>query len=120
MNQSHYPSLELCKRLTEANFPSTEKCIWDSWSIYPYPAESFNLPWESLVAYRCPSIAELLDKLPEEIDTYELVIYKNNSWYWSIKKMPPLIDVEGTIPNALAEMWLWLIENWYINRCKEN
>ena len=70
MNSSHYPSLELCKRLTENNFPRTEKvtfieynsdnrAIMDSTIFTDFHEDNFLV---------CPSIAELLDELPTFVE----------------------------------------------------
>ena len=157
MNTSHFPSLDLCKRLTEAGFPQTE--YWfvnftiDSW--YPYwrddNEEDFYLKkdfhissikyqkdrkddlWiaestkkkdeiklEDSVRYSCPSIAELLDELPNSRNrTVAVEIYTKETWNPvivynignEIMKTFWWEDDARSIPNALAECWLWLKEN---------
>ena len=116
MNTSHYLSLELCKRLTEAGFPETEEnCLWYEGEDRLYTLEEM----ERLQKYACPSIAELLDELPEKIfyqpkwkwnDAF-LCITKDEVWYYGEWHSQ---IVHWTPPNALAEMWLWLKENNYL------
>lgn len=129
MNTSHYPDLELCKILIEAVFPKTELCWYEwkndkyNWKIpvwidFPRSTESFN-------EYVCPSIAELLDELPKLIleDRYFLniemdywgtwIIVYQNCYCWD--KCFDAIKWEN-LPNALAEMWLWLKENNYLTK----
>lgn len=157
MNASHYPSLELCKNLTEAGFPDTQ--YWyvnfdiDSW--YPYGRddheEDFYLKSEfhisgrkydkgrkddvwisdltkrkdqikedDSIRYVCPSIMELLDSIPNKIKSSKLqwhYLSMLNSFDWGIVVCYwTLIKVrKDTLPNALAEMWIWLKENKYLS-----
>lgn len=100
MNNAHYPSLELCKKLMEAGF------IWSARS---------QVLWTD--KYVCPSVMELLDEIPKKI------VYWTEG-YFSIKKLDFYIvwysfdnwqvSFSWTLPNALAEMWLWLKENNYV------
>ena len=128
MKESHYPSLELCKKLTEAGFPETENVWLDSkeWA-FVWWSESFRLwglkkiheeYWYTF--YRCPSIAELLDELPQSIHIWHHE-YTLNITPYSITYIPnqshsadiPLLPWIN-VPNALTEMWLWLKENNYL------
>lgn len=151
MNISHYPSLELCKKLTEAGFPETELWIFDtrkSWKSHncPYINEYderkfipfWNIEigdWELEITnfkdnpsewYNessplvCPSVMELLDriKLNEKYtididknwEVYSVMIFANK--IDELTKNCPIFS--WTLPNALAEMWLWLKENNYL------
>ncbi len=102
MNTKHFPDIELCKRLTEAKFPKTERWRRDDIIFYSYEESD----------YVCPSIAELLDKLPcltwyawiaiEKLTTDYVVSYRINSNHDAQR------IVNESLPNALAEMWLWL------------
>jgi hypothetical protein len=70
MDTAHYPSLELCQKLTAHGFPKTEK-HWSTMEQYRRPPEI--LESDDLVSplssiYCCPSIAELLRELPTEIN----------------------------------------------------
>ena len=66
MNTAHYPSLELCKKLTDIGFPETEKRI-----IY-YPDINNEIKTEILpkemvqIGDVCPSVMEMIDVLSEE------------------------------------------------------
>jgi len=111
LNTSHYPSLELCKKLTELGFPETEKHKQYLW----------------VGNFKCPSIAELLDEIPENILWIEWIM-----WHFKMTKIWscyaafisqtedwPVLDEyiwfwDGNIPNALAEMYVWCVENNYI------
>ena len=59
MITEHFPSLELCKKLTEAGFPETENGYFTTCC----PSEIAKYLKNHQV-YVCPSIAELLDELP--------------------------------------------------------
>lgn len=112
MNHSHYPSLELCKKLTAIGFPKTKEYAVDyHWDF----VEDDNLV--------CPSVMEMLDVMPIEIKKddiwYMLVVW----WNWCVQYYPdnfnsfhiPLADFRWNIPNALAEMILWLHENDFVS-----
>ncbi len=116
MKTEHYPSLELCKKLTEIGFPTTFQHIGDSgWTVI----------WCGEIPewmYVSPSVMEMLDVMPDTIaQEYLLNFWKNNdSQYWVQYE-----EVNGhsiwecwkwfsNLPNALAEMILWLHENKYI------
>lgn len=124
IKSEHYPSLELCKKLTEIGFPETainyeqlktdEEADFSIW--YFAKSSAYNI-------YRCPSVMEMLDVIPREI-------MKNGFWRWYLSiqatdisySVAFLFDwvprweyfARDTLPNALAEMWLWLKENKYI------
>lgn len=113
MNNTHYPSLELCKELTEAWFSETEKWFYSSSMEIARYIENHQ-------CYKCPSVMELLDEMPWEIET-EIPVFLNISMLrWAtvsyddnwLKKWSVLFS--WTLPNALAEMWLWLKENNYL------
>jgi hypothetical protein len=109
MNTTHYPSLELCKRLTCNWFPETEK-----WEYYP----DIDTYLEK------PSIAELLDELPTSIKEWWKYLLGIN-WVWTDKRQfnvryetvywsNKIWFQDESLPNALTEMWLWLKENNYL------
>lgn len=127
MNQSHYPSLELCKKLTEIWFPKSTVNSWCdfgniSWSIeITDVATSSSRRRDKMIAI-CPSIAELLDEFPHEIIT-ELPVFlsidKHSYWWyvsytdnWLLKWSKGIKN--KSLPDALVEMILWLHENRYI------
>lgn len=111
MNTSHYPNLELCRKLTEIGFPETEILMdVDSWTPQ---RQSQSFLW-------CPSVMEMLDVMPKEINWRLLIIIsygdeRINLWYWDETKIP---DKNWPLPNALAEMILFLHENNYISFSK--
>ena len=104
MNTNHYPSLELCKKLTEIWFPTTFKHIWDSlWTVI----WCLEVPeW----MYVCPSVMEMLDVMPNRVEIK----------HWGIEWYVTLADSEWwffdeSLPDAIAEMYIWLHENNYLN-----
>lgn len=122
----HYPSLELCKKLQNTWLDNTEKVIDDYWNI-----DDRNLTrveWDNTPMYPCPSVMELLDEMPTDIDylwenRWLRIMYVAEDEAWEVWEVWYLFGstwrVEyWTIPNALAEMRLWLVENGYINKAK--
>jgi len=132
MNPAHYPSLDLCKKLTEEGFPQTEMYIWE------FRHRQLNKEFEITIRDNCyewdyeefrnfsfcPSIAELFDELPTwrnltpivEIVTNELLCpVRLISADWEFIKAFWWNETDW-IPNALAEMWLWLKENNLLNK----
>lgn len=115
MNNQHYPKLELCEKLTEIDFPETE-IMRDS--INPY-----RIWWQDV----CPSVMEMLDIIPNEIETEIPVFFsidKTQSEYiisYSDNGIAKWIKyfVKASLADALAEMIIWLNENNYIS-FKEN
>ena len=114
MNTSHYPSLELCKKLKEISFPHTE------FSYYPeiWKVMMFN---KNAITHPCPSVMDMLDLIPDKLpktDEYPMNIYTLEIWKkfvaysceWLARKI-----FDWTVPNSLAEMILWLHENKYIS-----
>lgn len=66
MNTSHYPSLELCKKLTESGFPDTEynyiQDINGDTIVITHP----EYDTENFISI-CPSVMELLGEMPRRI-----------------------------------------------------
>ncbi len=116
MKIEHYPSLELCKKLEEINFPKTEHTFLDINSDIDSNEDNSWLP--------CPSVMEMLDVMPKNIEWNFLDIYFSNyqsKWYityerqnsqWIQEILFQMHDYE--LPNALAEMIIWLVENKYL------
>ena len=121
MNTSHYPSLELCKELTDIGFPEpTEKYYVRDWIV---DKEWMKENWPCDCAI-CPSVMEMLDVMPEN-SKFELYNQWDNewtvTWYYTDDEEQKHIQIEyriWTIPNALAEMILWLHENNFISFSK--
>ena len=117
MRTEHFPSLELCREATELGFPETE--LWYYTTCTPNEISKFI---KNHQVYVCPSVMEILDELPSEIqniipvflsidkmsDRY-CVSYTDN-WIskWAI------IFIKDTLPDALLSMWIWLVNNWFI------
>ena len=118
MNTSHYPSLGLCNKLTEAGFPTTE--LWIQWNCWNWSHKYYRNKRTDFV---CPSVMELLDEMPDYIidDRYTLSI--NYMLMWEIWYTPIYGEDKllkhfewDILVNALAEMWLWLKENNYLTK----
>lgn len=119
MNESHYPSLELCKKLKEIGFPDTEySYVQDlDWKDFIYKYKDYGRDEYTSV---CPSVMEMLDVIPYHIqfdwmganvhftkrgDGEYISYYSWKSSYYKGK---------NTLPNALAEMIIWLYENKHL------
>lgn len=123
MNPLHYPDLERCKKLTEIGFPKTEyayqnsalhcRLIDDNWDIRINKTPYYNDPNWITVAY-CPSIAEMLDVIPMEINWLWFEIEKLTTTY-TVRYIDSWRNFSDTLPNALADLIIWLHENKYIN-----
>lgn len=132
MNTSHYPPLALCKKLTESWFTGTEKrwiraeCIpltpinvYYEKDLFTLTDANFPEEWEN---YFCPSVMEMLAVMPVAmIINWEKQSLKINSVQWEIYKFwirfwdeTSFYDWYWTLPNALAEMILWLVDNKYL------
>ncbi len=129
MTPLHYPSLELCKKLTEAGFPEETSCHFrkNNSDIY----EHTFWPWND-ESYVCPSVMELLDEMPNWItvkykdwDVWNYKLEIGRQWtsesieaYYAhyVELNWAYVFCLGTLPNALAEMWLWLKENNYLTK----
>ncbi len=113
MNNSHYPDLERCKKLTEVGFPETDKEMTKNWDIV---LENTMMRPVCL----CPSVMEMLDIIPNpiEIDWNKSFLSfcktcATYSWY-EYEDENMLFEAYQPLPNALADMILWLHENKHI------
>lgn len=116
-NTDHYPSLELCKKLKEIGFPHTEFSYYpEIWKVMMFSKNSVTWP--------CPSVMEMLDVIPDDI---RVEILPNNKYYtvWCYftnididSKRFGSSDWSCSVPNALAEMIIWLHENKHISFTK--
>lgn len=126
MNTNHYPSLELCKKLTEIGFPETEHtyafCRWtekDASLVRKEEAQEWKCYTE---VGKCPSVMEMLDVMPYKIEKWEISYYLTLFGKKVVQYQPdnfhaftqPLLDIRKNPPDALAEMILWLHENKHI------
>ena len=145
MKNAHYPSLELCKKLTKIGFPYTEKNFIRAESapltiVEIYGEEDWmvitnaNFP-KDWINYKCPSVMEMLDIMPKVINVGKLpytlnimtggkdtdygIQYLNYSYADTHTYcLSDLTTIFWTIPNALASMVLWLHENKYTSFSK--
>lgn len=130
MNPLHYPSLELCKKLTQVGFPTTDNLFAfdrnpDDVTLTSYE-EVEEWSFYRLLAH-CPSVMEMLDVMPEFISfqgmrcNLRIQMKKQCSIVSYIGRTPEEIqpkfieDVNFNIPNALAGMILWLVENKHLS-----
>ena len=128
MNTSHYPSLELCKKLTDLGFPMNKLIyhITNWWSLIcnmdVYKLTNQKPPIGG-VEYVCPSISELLDEMPLSIQWCVLTIVRNihdKDIYYQVSYehindgIIFLNILKETLPDALALIWIWLKENNYL------
>lgn len=114
MNTSHYPSLELCKKLTEIGFPNT--MFYYEWvENFSGKIEYNIMPWHKMYddEFVCPSVMEMLDVIPDEVDD---LVFAMELWEWGYRNCNGYLEVgfEKSTPNALAEMILWLYENKHL------
>jgi len=112
-NPLHYPSIALCKKLTEKGFPETEKVFLKQWEV-SWISENENVVWTGTDKYVCPSIPEMLDVIKWK-EKKILLYLEHNKEAIASQDHRYLIKVEWTTPNMLAEMCLWLVENGYIS-----
>ena len=120
MNPLYYPSLELCNKLTKSGFPETEKNLYSS---FWWDFTTKNTVWmdRNIIIYKYPSVMELLDEMPIIInDDKQLYLVKHEDLNYSVKYWSKNWGSDfwtfNTLPNALAEMWLWLKENNYLTK----
>lgn len=121
MKTEHYPSLELCKKLTEIGFPESKYFYLADWikesDWFIWTTDEPHIYFNAV----CPSVMEMIDIIPDSIHDKiwqkkwleigkKFVAYSTN---WMAVHM-----VDWPIPNALAEMILWLHENNYISFTK--
>lgn len=140
--QKHYPSLELCKKLTEIGFPITElEFHWGgryTWKIvqdeewddieelvveYQIGEVRTNFTDYKFPALVCPSVMEMIEVMPATIFVewaYRMYIHKCDDWTHCIE----FIDTDGnsivekiywTLPNILAEMIICLKEKNHLS-----
>jgi len=124
MNNSHYPTLELCKKIDDIEFPSTELWIISEhkaqvWKIFSIDEcfEVTNYEWR--FEY-CPSVMEMLDIIPNTIvcndREYYLTLDKIWWWYETIEWTYDVIWLQddSSLPDNIANLILWLVENKYL------
>ena len=129
MTSLHYPSIELCRKLTEIGFLATRDRYEADWKIVLWESSNqFMWAWQ----YVCPSVMEMLDVMPadikvwseDEFDTYDLSIFKLDKETFCIRySLSEYVDeyieeFNWHLPNVLAEMVLWLHQNNYISFTK--
>ena len=139
MNPLHYPSLELCKKLTEIGFPKTfcwytnaRPCYDDEEDAMIVEKKPFIMGYDFIPTeywaerYACPSVMEMLDVIPrvhpEDEWIYNFIqrCYQGQNvfqtWYVpNYHRADNICEFYWTLPDALAEMILWLVENKHLS-----
>jgi hypothetical protein len=116
--------MELCKKLSEIGFPETENICFSllvnpEWAIQIQNKK--DILWTAYISYKCPSVMEMLDEILEKLGTLDCIEiwFDDNKWTSFIKYLPTHTYIHWySLPNALAEMILWLHENNYISFSK--
>lgn len=112
-----FPTLSLCKKLTEVWFPDTVNMLWTHWVIDTTTDYSWY-QWEEW--YKCPTVYELLNVLPNKIE-FEVPLFlhmnKNEDW-WTVEYIcsykynsPTSIKINWELPDILSEMYL-ILKKW--------
>lgn len=126
-NPLHYPTLDRCKKLTDLGFPDTENGYFkekdDTEFIFTKNYWETNNPLYD--RYVCPSVMEMIDVL--QSNWFEYVIEnKAISPIWheyaitlymeaSPKNKRYPLKTSDTIPNWLADIVIWLVENGHLS-----
>lgn len=101
MNPNHYPSLELCNKLTANGFPKTEytyAVVFWEWILYRDDMIDYTRLSESDAKfYSYPSVMELLDFIRKK----DISLNYN----WTINFLSP------ELPDALSELILIYLQN---------
>lgn len=131
MNPNHYCDIERCKKLTEITEKSKTFGTQLQWYQMVWKPETLRLVQhlapidvqEEFVAW-CPSVMEMLDVIPDVIENREeygdkesyFNFDKKSGWYefWYLDCYVPQISFQDTLPNALADLIFWLVENSYL------
>ena len=130
MNPLHYPSLELQIKLKKIGFTNCET-VTDTCGNYIR-----HTPWFDTWEYNpCPNVMEMLDVIPDRIehewysfsislfnllDKKIFIRYISSGWeldkeLWKkVEYDKRVAKINGTLPNALAEMIIWLVENKHL------
>lgn len=132
MNPLYHPRLELCRKLQEIGFPDTYMCmvvLWEDYTDILEYSSSTNWYNDEVEKCVCPSVMEMLSVMPkvisEKLLTYTLNINSDwtdydvsyscyNNTHSDIFYISTFYSCYWELPNALAEMVLWLYENKYI------
>lgn len=145
MNPSHYPSLELCKKLhsiwmrwvweywyaewqcvngvwgdfTKTEFTSKES-FYNIWKRKSEWGKWMSLSWIFIESY---SVMEMLDVIPGEINEYYLSIVKQHDWkydlcYQELYVSWELYKIEWSLPDILAQTIIYLYSGNYISFTK--
>ena len=124
MNPSHYPSLELCRKLQEIGFPETTLFRYVSTARIEKWGNEWTIANQKIL---CPSVMEMLDVMPISIYlewcaipywlTINPIFWVWNKWYtvcYANGNDRMACKYEWNIPDSLAETVLWLYENKHI------
>lgn len=92
-----------------------------SWIINSDEFDDMEKLFDDTTIIFCPSVMELLDEMPIIInDDKQLYLVKHEDLNYSVKYWSKNWGSDfwtfNTLPNALAEMWLWLKEYNYLTK----
>ncbi len=134
--ETHVPKQETCKKLKELGFPQGAKFYWvkeyhvtkkDEIELAELIYKS-ELEGSHIKLAAAPLATELLEWLPETIqkekETLELQITKSFNEYWviyarAINSEYINITETGQLPEALAQMLIYLVKNKIVGFKKE-
>lgn len=124
MENSHYPSLELCKELTERWFKINNDRIYrNSFWVFSINSEGFKLEDTDFI---CLSVMDMLDYMPLSIRTRGKLFLRTihwiwDRWIWFAYSTSPYVGNDvlifeqwTSLPDLCAKMLLSLLNNKYI------
>lgn len=124
MNPLHYPSLELCKRLTEVWFKINREWTYrNSFWIYNKNIEGFELESTDFI---CLSVMDMLEYMPISIRIRWKLFLRTIHWIWDndiwfTYRTSTYVENDylmflhwKSLPDLCAEMLLSLLKNKYI------
>ena len=127
MKTKDYPNIELCRKLTDLGFPTTEKVFTSQ--MKAYNGEPPSPTWEMIIAdekynvwYVCPNLMEMFNVTMNQNRSWYIRISKNrdtDGYIWAdcdfyIGSILEKRFIMDNIPDAISEMIIWLKENDFI------
>lgn len=114
--KDHVPDLARCKRLRDKGFPQDMPFFW--WSTLPWGEVDVVLDYADLrgsIIVAAPIVTELVGEIAKfepgtniEMGRYVLADGEDATWECSLDY--EAVANADTLPNALADLWLWLRE----------
>lgn len=115
---NHVPDIERCKRLREMGFPQHTEFAWSvdlgAYKIYRCYCKNLELPSDS---YAAPIVTELLAEIrkavPSTSRTWMEISVIEDGVFVNLIDHEDAETYADTMPNALADLWMWLKERRY-------